>query len=69
MAVTLYVKTGCPYCAAMRQELQDKGTAFNEVNVSDKREAIAELVKLTGGRREVPVLVDGTTVTVAPSGG
>lgn len=69
MAVTLYVKTGCPYCAAMREDLDSKGTDYNEVNVKETPAVVPELLKLTGGRRLVPVLVDGTNVAVAPKGG
>ena len=33
------------------------------------QELFKELLKLTGGRRVVPVLVDGATIAVAPDGG
>ncbi len=69
MAITLYVKTGCPYCVDMRKQLDANAVDYTELNVSERPELVAELLKLTGGRREVPVLVDGTRVEVAPSGG
>ena len=67
--VTLYVKTGCPYCAAKRQELEGRGVAFTEVNVTERPEVIPELLKLTKGQRLVPVLVEGGRISVAPEGG
>jgi glutaredoxin 3 len=67
--VTLYVKTGCPYCAAKRQELSSRGVAVNEVNVSERPEVIPELLKLTKGKRLVPVIVEGTRISIAPEGG
>jgi len=67
--VTMYVKTGCPYCAAMRRKLTDKGVAFAEVNVSERPEVIPELLKLTKGKRLVPVIVEGARISVAPEGG
>jgi hypothetical protein len=37
--------------------------------VGARPECIPELVKLTGKRRVVPVVVDGTRIEVAPHGG
>ena len=69
MSRTLYTKTGCPYCAAMREDLTARGAAWNEINVTDNPERIPELLKLTGGQRLVPVLVEDGKVVVAPRGG
>lgn len=66
---TLYVKSGCRYCAAMRDDLTARGVAFVEVDLTQHPEATAELLKLTRGRRLVPVLVEGASITVAPAGG
>ena len=67
--VTLYVKTGCPYCAAKRREFQGKGLPFSEINVTERPEAIPELLRLTHGERLVPVVVQGQRVSIAPEGG
>ena len=67
--ITLYTKTGCPYCAAKRKQFTDKGISFVEINVTERPEVIAALVKLTRGERVVPVIVDGDRVSVAPEGG
>lgn len=67
--VTLYVKTGCPYCAAKRRDFEGRGVAFTEVNVSERPEVIPELLKLTKGRRLVPVIVEGAKISIAPEGG
>ena len=67
--VLLYTKTGCPYCDAKRQELATRGAAWREVNVSDRPDAIPELLKLTGGRRIVPVVIEGARIEIAPGGG
>ncbi len=67
--VTLYVKTGCPYCAAKRREFTADGVSFTEVNVSEHPEAIPELLKLTKGKRLVPVIVQGARISIAPDGG
>ena len=67
--VLLYTRTGCSHCDAMRTELAARGVVVREINVSERPQAIAELMKLTGGRRIVPVVVEGGRVAVAPAGG
>ena len=67
--VILYTKTGCPYCEAKRAELAARGVAVREVNVSEHPEAVAELLKVTRGRRIVPVMVEGGRIEIAPGGG
>ncbi len=66
---TLYVQTGCRYCAAARADLAARGVTCTEVNVSEHPEAIPELLKLTKGARVLPVIVEGGHVHVAPHGG
>jgi glutaredoxin len=67
--VLLYSKAGCPYCDALRAALAARGAVVDEIDVGVRREAIPELLKLTGGRRVVPVVVDGGRILVAPEGG
>lgn len=67
--ITLYTKTGCPYCAAKRREFEDKGVQFTEINVTERPDVIPELLRLTGGERLVPVIVQGQRVSIAPEGG
>jgi glutaredoxin len=65
----LYTKPGCPFCDAKRAELAERGTPFREIDVSARPEAVPELLKLTRGRRVVPVVVDGGRIAIAPDGG
>ena len=67
--VLLYTKTGCPYCDAERAELQAAGVAFREIDVSREPQAIPELLKLTRGRRIVPVVVCEGRIDITPGGG
>ena len=67
--VVLYVKAGCPYCAAKRDELARRGVALREVDVSAQPEVVPELLKLTRGRRVVPVIVEAGRIEIAPDGG
>lgn len=66
--ITIYTKTGCPYCKAAKESLVKRGLQFNEINVSEKPEKINELVKVTGIRK-VPVIVEKGKVTVGHNGG
>lgn len=55
--LTLYVKTGCPYCHRVFEVTDELGIDYEEKNIADDA-AAAELVAL-GGKRQVPYLVDG----------
>ena len=67
--VLLYTKAGCPFCDAKRAELAGRGVAVREVDVGAHPEVIPELLKLTRGRRIVPVVAAGGRIEVAPDGG
>ena len=54
--LTLYVKTGCPFCAKVLETGKELGVTFEEKNIVDDA-AAAELVT-RGGKRQVPYLVD-----------
>ena len=65
----LYTRDGCAACARLRASLDEAGESFVEVNLSREPQAMSELLKLTGGRRIVPVVVRDGRVEVAPDGG
>ena len=67
--VTLYTRDGCAHCARQRQAIVAAGDRVVEVNLSREPQAMTEFLKLTGGRRIVPVLVRGGRIEVAPEGG
>ena len=54
--LTLYVKTGCPFCHKVLDAGEELGITFDEKNIADDTIA-AELVS-RGGKRQVPYLVD-----------
>jgi mycoredoxin len=62
--VTLYTHPECGYSDALKEELNDAGTAYDEIDLSVRPEAWADLEKLTGGERVTPVLVEGDAVSV-----
>ena len=69
MSAVLYTRAGCPDCDAKRAELAAAGVAFREIDVGREPQAIPELLKLTRGRRVVPVLVREGRIEIAPGGG
>lgn len=54
--LTLYVKTGCPYCAKAKAAAKELDLAFEEKNVDDP--GVSEELIARGGKRQEPYLVD-----------
>jgi glutathione S-transferase len=55
--ITLYLKTGCPFCGRVLATVDAYGIPFVEKNVSDPK-VVEELVSL-GGKKQEPFMVDG----------
>jgi glutaredoxin 3 len=66
--VTIFGKDSCPYTRAARSDYEERGIAFEYVNVTQSAEAMARMLRYTGGRRDVPVIVDADEVTVGFGG-
>ena len=54
--LTLYIKTGCPFCHKVLAVGEELGITFEEKNIADP--AVAEELVARGGKRQVPYLVD-----------
>jgi glutaredoxin 3 len=67
--VKMFTKPGCPYCEAAREHYDSKGIAYDEIDVIGNAAAQKELLRLSGGRRIVPVIIDGGEVKVGWGGG
>jgi len=67
--VKIFVKPGCPYCEAAREYYNQQRVAFEEIDVIGNPEAQKELLKLSKGKRMVPVIVDKGRVKVGWDGG
>ncbi len=63
-AVEIFVKPGCPYCGALKRNLQEGGTPFVEHDVQRDAAALQRMLTLNGGRRKVPTILTGGEVTV-----
>ena len=59
-AITIYTKDWCPYCAAAKKLLTEKGAPFTEIDIGAKPEMRAEMIQKAGGRTSVPqIFIDG----------
>jgi len=54
--LTIYVKTGCPYCAAVLHKVEELGIEVDLKNISDP-EVASDLIE-KGGKRQVPYIID-----------
>jgi glutaredoxin 3 len=57
--ITIYTKSWCPYCAAAKKLLEEKGIAFTEIDIEAKPEKRAEMIQKAGGRTTVPQIFIG----------
>jgi glutaredoxin 3 len=58
--VVMYATGWCPYCGHARELLEQKGVAFEEIDVDAAPEARADMVSRSG-RRTVPQIFIGET--------
>jgi glutaredoxin 3 len=54
MAIVLYTTPYCGYCRAAKTLLQNKGLAFEEIDVAFDQELRAEMLQRANGMRTVP---------------
>lgn len=62
--ITLYTHPDCNYSDALKDELDNKGETYKEINLALNPEEWDSLVKLTSGERITPVLVNGDAVEI-----
>lgn len=67
--VLIFGKDSCPYTQAARDHYQASGTPFEYVNVKRNPDDLRRMLAFSKGRREVPVIVDGDSVTIGFAGG
>ena len=65
--VQIFGKDTCPYTQAAREHYSKNGPVDYR-NVKKDADALAEMLRLSHGRREVPVIVEAGTVTIGFGG-
>ena len=66
--VLIYGKDACPYTAAAIEDYQTRKVPYRYINVKKDRAELDRMLALTGGRRQVPVIVEAGRVTVGFGG-
>lgn len=57
--VTIYTRAMCPYCQAAKDLLSGKDIAFEEIEITGKAEARADMIARAGGGATVPQIFIG----------
>jgi len=63
--ILIYGKSGCPYTD---QALSAYGKKARYIDVESDGAKLQEMLKLSGGVRKVPVIVEGARVTIGYGG-
>jgi glutaredoxin 3 len=66
--VVIFGKDSCPYTLAAREDCERRGVPFEYVDVKKNPADLERMLRYSKGRREVPVIVDGATVTIGFGG-
>ena len=66
--VEIFGKDTCPYTQAARDHYASRGVAFTYHNVKKDPGALTRMLALSGGRRDVPVIVENGAVTIGHGG-
>lgn len=66
--VLIYGKDSCPYTSAAIEDYQARAVPFRYINVKKDRVELDRMLALTGGQRQVPVIVEDGRVTIGFGG-
>jgi glutaredoxin len=59
MKITVYVKTGCPWCIEVTEYFKEKVIQFEEKNVTEDQGLFEEMQNLSGQTKAPVVIIDG----------
>lgn len=65
----IYTKPGCPYCAAAKQDFEERGIEYEEISIENNPAALNAVMRLSEGKGIVPVLIVDGEVKVGFGGG
>ena len=60
--VVMYSKVPCPYCVNAKRFLQNKGIAFEEIDLTGKEDEIDRIKQETGWRTVPIILINGKLI-------
>jgi len=65
--VTIYGTTWCCDCRRVKKFLRERGVEFREVNIDEKQDAEALVLRVNNGLRKVPTIeVEGRYFSCSP---
>lgn len=67
--IRIFGKDACPYTQAARDHYLAEGVPFEYINVKKRPDGLEQMLAYSQGKRQVPVIVDGETVTIGFDGG
>jgi glutaredoxin-like YruB-family protein len=59
MDIKIYSTPTCPYCKMAKQYISSKGISYRDLDVSQDKNALEEMVKLTGQMGVPVIVIDG----------
>ena len=65
----IFGKDTWPYTSAARKDYEQQGRPFQYLNVIQDSSAMKKMLEYSRGQRDVPVIVEGETVTIGYNGG
>jgi len=61
--IEIYTTPSCPFCVRAKRLLDERGLAYEEIDVVGDAELRARVVERSGGRRTVPqIFIDGRSI-------
>jgi glutaredoxin len=66
--VLIFGKDTCPYTQAARDDFARRKVPFEYRNVKKNAAELERMLRYTKGQRQVPVIVEGDTVTIGFGG-
>lgn len=59
MKIIAYLKTGCPWCEALKNFFEENNIDYVEKNVTDNTDFMDEMIELSGQLKAPTVVIDG----------
>jgi glutaredoxin len=66
--ILIFGKDACPYTEAALDDCKARQVPFEYINVKKNAADLERMLTYSGGRRRVPVIVDGEQVTIGFGG-
>ena len=66
--VEIFGQDLCPYTAQAREDFRRRKIKFDYINVLEDPAGLERMLKITNGRRNIPVIVEAGKVTIGFGG-